>query len=258
MKHVVLALALVGQSAPQSMPPAEQIKLTPAPEIDINLTKLKGTLIRQLAWSPDATELYLMTYEPNRDASIKEAFHFLIPLTGGAAKRVDVQPPWAVEYWKWKSDRTAPGDPSLSIEVLQEKRRQNAVALPMGGEMARGGTSAAGTNGLSEEAALEAARAMRNDDVYSLKLKGEIVGEWINHPIVPGQTFGWGPASTGLIAFSERSSGRLVLMDKQGKQRVNDTKNVIVPAWTTDGTKLAYLEGRGRGRFALFVATVAK
>ena len=258
MKHVFLALALLAQAAPQTMPPAEQIKLTPAPEIDISLSKLKGTLIRQLAWSPDATELYLMTYEPNRDASIKEAFHFLIPLATGVAKRVDVQPPWAVEYWKWKSDRTAPGDPSLSIEVLQEKRRQNAVAIPMGGEMARGGTADPGAAGLSQEAALDAARAMRNDDVYSLKLKGEVVGEWINHPIVPGQTFGWGPTNTGLIAFAERSSGRLVLMDKQGKQRVSDTKNVSVPAWTTDGTRLAYLEGRGRGRFALVVAAVAK
>lgn len=254
MKHVFVALALLAQS----MPPAERIKLTTSPEIEINLSTLKGTLVRQLAWSPDATELYLMTYEPNRDASIKEAFHFIIPLSNGAPKRVDVQPPWAVEYWKWKSDRTAPGDPSLAIEVLQEKRRQNAVALPMGGELARGGTSGAGTTGLSQEEALDAARAMRNDDVYSLKLKGEVVGEWVNHPIVPGLTFGWGPDKSGLIAFAERSSGRLVLMDKQGKQRVDDTKNVSVPAWTTDGSKLAYLEGRGRGRFALLVATVAK
>ena len=46
-------------------------------------------------------------------------------------------------------------------------------------------------------------------------------------------------------------------MDKKGdKQKVNDTKNVVMPAWTDDGSKLAYLEGRGRGRFALIVATV--
>jgi hypothetical protein len=254
VKYVVLAVALVAQSAI----PAEQVKLNGSTSIDINLDKLKGTLVRQLAWSPDKNELYLMTYEPNRDASLKEAFHFVIPLATGVPKRVDGQPEWAAAYWKWKSDRTAPGDPSFALEVVEEKRRQQAVALPMGGDMARGGT-ADPTGGLSQEAALDAARAMRNDNVISLKLKNEIVGEWINLPFAPGQTFGWGPANSGLIAYAEKSTGRLIIMDKKGdKQKINDTKGVILPAWADDGTKLAYLETRGRGRFALIVAGVAK
>ncbi len=255
MHHVLIAVALVAQS----MIPAEQLKLSPSTTIEITIDKLKGTLVRQLAWSPDKSQLYLMTYDANRDASIKETFHFLIPVSTGVPRRVDTQPDWAAAYWKWKSDRTAPGDPAFAIEVVQEKRRQNAVALPMGGDLARGGGTADPTGGMSQEAALEAARAMRNDDVYSLKLKNEVIGEWINHPIVPGLTFGWGPPNSGLIAFAEKSTGRLIIMDKKGdKQKVDDTKNVIVPAWTDDGTRLAYLEGRGRGRFALIVATVAK
>jgi hypothetical protein len=32
---------------------------------------------------------------------------------------------------------------------------------------------------------MDAGRAMRNNNVYTLRLKGEIVGEWVNHPIVP-------------------------------------------------------------------------
>jgi len=252
--QVLVALALVAQSVVS----AEQVKLASSTSIEINLDKLKGTHVRQLAWSPDKSEMYLMTYEPNKDASVKQVFHFLIPLATGVPKRVDTQPDWAAAYWKWKSDRTAPGDPAFALELVEEKRRQNAVALPMGGEMARGGT-ADPTGGLSQEAALDAARAMRNDNVIVLKLKNEIVGEWINLPFMPGQTFGWGPANSGLLAFAEKSTGRLIIMDKKGeKQKVNDTKNVVLPAWADDGSKLAYLEGRGRGRFALIVATVAK
>src|SRR5262245_42839870 len=167
---------------------------------------MKGTLVRQFVWSPDGSEFYLMTYDPNPDASIKATYHYLIPVAGGTPKRVDTQPDWAVAYWTWKSDRAAPWDPAMKIDVSQEKKREDAVAIPMGGEMAKGG-GADPTGGLSTQAAIDAGRAMRNNDVYTLRLKGEIIGEWVNHPIVPGLTFGW--AKSGLIAFSERQSGRL-------------------------------------------------
>ena len=41
-------------------------------------------------------------------------------------------------------------------------------------------------------------------------------------------------------------------MDSTGaKQKMDGTKGVVAPAWTNDGTRLAYLEGRGRNKFAL-------
>jgi hypothetical protein len=223
---------------------------------EIDLGKIKGALVRQLAWSPDGSLFYLMTYDPNPDASIKATYHYLIPAAGGAPKRVDVQPEWAATYWQWKSDKAAPGDPSFAIEVSQDKKREEAVAIPMGGEMAKGGAGDP-TGGLSTQAAMEAGRAMRNNNVYTLRLKGEIVGEWVDHPIVPGLTFGWGPPKSGLIAFSERQSGRLVILDKTGaKQKVDNTKGIVLPAWTEDGARLAYLESRGRNKYALVVAKV--
>jgi len=201
----------------------------------------------------------LMTYEPNHDASIKEAFHFLIQLDSGKPRRVDVQPDWAVAYWAWKSAQTAPGEASLKIEVSEEKRRENAIAVPFGGDYARGGGTSDPTANLSTEAAMEAARGMRNYNAYTMRLKDQVVGEWINHPIVPGQTFGWGPKGSGLIAFAELKSGRLILLDRNGgTQKVADTKNVVLPAWTEDGNRLAYLEATGRGRYALVVATIQK
>ena len=142
----LLGFALLGQSDP-----VQAIRLTPTVVAEIDINKLKGRLVRQLAWSPDGSQIYLMTYEPNRDASIKEAFHFLIPSSGGTPKRVDVQPDWAAAYWAWKAAQTAPGEPALKIEAADEKRRENAIALPFGGEL-RARRDSDPTSGMSGDA----------------------------------------------------------------------------------------------------------
>ena len=203
-----------------------------------------------------------MTYNANKDASVKEMFHFLIPAQGGANARpteVEAQPDWAVKYYEWKAGRTSPDDPSIELTSNHERRKESAVATPMGGDLARGGTSGDPSGGLSSTEAMDAARTMQMSDVYTITLKKEIIGEWVNHPTVPGQTFGWAPKGTPLLAFAEIKTGRLVIMDLEGgKQKIDDTRNVKVPAWSGDATKLAYLESRGRDKYALVVATVAK
>jgi hypothetical protein len=258
MLQMLLFLSLVTAQLATS---ADAIRLSPGfiGEFELGKNGVSGSRVRQLAWSPDGKELYLMTYEPKPDASIKQAFHYLIPIAGGRPNRVEAPPAWAATYWSWKSDRSAPGEPSLKIEVSEEKKRaETGVALPAGGEMARGGTADPAT-GLSSESALNAARGMENNNVYTLRLKGEVIGEWINHPIVPGLTFGWGPLESGLIAFAEKSSGSLVIMDKTGKkQKVAGTKGVVLPAWSDDGAKIAYLEGRGRNKYAVIIAAVTR
>lgn len=254
MLAVILALTLT-----QSPVPVASIKLAPSTTIDIDLGKLKGKLLRQLAWSPDAGELYLMTYDPNTDASIKQAYHFVIRLDTGVPKAVEAAPKWAEEYWTWKSGQASPDDPALKIDLSTERKRVSAVSLPFGGDLARGGTEGSATAGLSTESAVAAANASEMSDVRTMRLKGQVVGEWVNHPIVPGQTFGWGPKGTGLIAYADQKSGRLVLMNLAGSRRtVDGTKNVGLPAWSNDGSRLAYLEQRARNRFALVVATVQK
>ena len=259
MLQALLFALTLGQSAPS----VEAIRLSPSvvAEFQLGSGGINGQRVRQLAWSADGRELYLMTYEPNRDASVKEAFHYVIPVAGGKFARAEATPAWATTYWTWKSDRFAPGDQSQQIEVLQEKKRaETGVATPMGGDLARGGTDTGGAGaagGISSSSAVDAARGMQMQDVYTLKLKSEIIGEFINHPIVPGLTFGWGPKASGLIAFAEKNGGRLVLMDRAGKkQKVDGTKDVVLPAFSEDGSRLAYLEGRGRNRFALIVAEV--
>jgi hypothetical protein len=255
MLAVFLALTL-------AQTPVASIQVTPSTTVNIDLGKLKGKLVRQLAWSPDGAELYLMTYDPDKNASVKKAYHFVIPVGTGVPKAVDKTPEWAEKYLIWKADRASPDDPKLEIELTDETKRLSAVALPFGGDLARGGTegAAAGSaGGLSSASAMAAANSSQMVRVITMKLKGQIIGEWINHPTVPGQTYGWGPKGTGLIAYAEQKSGRLVLMNLAGqRQTVEGTREVIVPAFSNDGARLAYLEGRGRNRFALVVATLQK
>ena len=258
---MLLTLALV--FALQAPAPVPNIHLTKSPGIDVDLGKVKGQRVRQLAWSPDGKELYLMTYDPNKDASIKKVYHTLISLPDGRMRPVDAQPAWATAYWTWKAARSSPDNPQLEIAVSLEKRKENAVATPMGGDMARGGTGgdgvAGGAGGLSSESAIAAKDAMQMSEVITLKLKNEVIGEFVNHPSVPGLTYGWGPKGTGLIAYADLKSGRLALMNLAGdKQKIDGTRDVVLPAWSDSGEQLAYLEKRGRTKFALFVASVQK
>lgn len=237
---------------------AAQVKVLPAEVAQIDLGKMQGALLNQLAWSPDGKELYLQTLTEDRKALPKDVYHYVMEAEGGSFKKVSAPPDWAIAYWTWKSGQTAPDDAAFKIDISTEKRINAATALPMAGEMAKGGTNA-GMGGASDESLRAAASASTNATVYTMRLKGEVIGEWLDHRIMPGVTFGWGPPGTHVMAYSEKQSGRLVIMDSTGaKQKIEGTRGVVLPAWTSDGTRLAYLESRGRNKFALIIATVTK
>jgi Tol biopolymer transport system component len=40
------------------------------------------------------------------------------------------------------------------------------------------------------------------------------------------------------------------------KQQIDSTKDVILPAWSTDGSKIAFLQRAGKTKFDLYVVTV--
>lgn len=257
---LALALTPAFDQAPQSAKPtAASVVVTPAPPVvEIDLRRLKGPLVRQLAWSPDHTEFYLQTYEANRDASVRTTYHYVVPASGGAVRQVDTPPSWAVAYFQWKSGQASPDDPSWKIDVSMEQKIQSATSIPMGGDMARGGTGGDPTSGISAESVASAAAQSGNVNVYAMRLGTETVGYWENHPIVPGLTFGWSPKGMGMIAFADRS-GKLAVMDRSGNaRRIDGTKAVTLPAWSTDGTKLAYLEKTGRTTYALVIATIKR
>ena len=81
------------------------------------------------------------------------------------------------------------------------------------------------------------AQQQQKQRVVTLTVKGETVGEFVGVQFLPGYTFSWSPASIAMIAYAN-ASGRLALMDRQGqKQQVDGTRNVILPAWSPDGSQ---------------------
>jgi len=243
-------------SVPVPAPQVDASKLTvstPTQAVELDVGKLKGELWR-LAWSPDGRQIYIQTVERNRTGVT--ARHYLVGLDGAPATPTDGEPIWAQAYWMWKAGRSAPGVPEFKIDLEQEQRRASATSTPMGGDLARGAPEGSSPTGLGNPQA--AAQQSQMVGTTTLRLKGEVVGNFVNAPPVPGMTFGWGPMGSGLIAFAN-PDGRLVLMDIQGrKQEVPSSKEVVWPAFTNDGKRVAYLQKTGRKKFQLTLVDVTR
>jgi hypothetical protein len=258
---LMLVLALITAALPID---ATKISVSaPMTIVEIDTGRLKGDLVR-LAWAPDGTQLYLQTAEPDTRGNVKLR-HFTVGLDGSAPRSVDAEPPWATLYWSWKSAQSAPGVTALTIQVDQQTKRVNTTSAPAGGDMAKGGLGSGtgggsgGAGGMSTGEAVGAAYQSQNATVMTLKLKGEIVGQFVNAPALPGTTFGWGPSGSGLIAFV-RTGDRadLVIMDDQNRKcEIGATRAALLPAWTADGRKLAYLEKTGRKKVTLKIVDIS-
>jgi hypothetical protein len=119
-------------------------------------------------------------------------------------------------------------------------------------DRATGGMTTSGAN---------ADRAAVSDKltVVRLTLLDETISEFVNEQPVPGLMFGWGPSRSGTIAFTDRD-GRLFLFDQnKHKRAVAGAKDAILPAWTQDGSRLAWAQKSGRRKkFTVMVATVGR
>ena len=260
MTTLLLALSLF--FAPQSAISAQSVQLTMKPVAEFEMSKLKG-VIRRIAWSADNTQLYVQTAELNSDAQPKAVHHYLVDPSTGALKDTAVEPAWAATYWEWKSWKAAPDDEKFMIEVSEEQRKSAATAIPMGGDYARGGTGGGDVSGAAGSASassvMAAAQQSQTGTARMMKLKGQTVGEWLNLPIVPGQSFGWGPKGTGLIAYAEPNNRQLMLMDKTGaKVKIDDTRGVYSPSFSNDARRLAWLELRGKKAVLVVAEITAK
>ena len=224
----------------------------PAPIATLDPKRMKGEPTK-LAWSPDGAQLFIETNERNRGV-LSNPHYYLLAVEGGKVSSIDSPPAWAGEYWNWKSYPSAPGSASTKIDVDERDRRNTATATPMGGDLARGAPSAA--NGTSVDDAHAAALQSDTQHVITLRLQGEVVGEYVNQQFVPGYTFGWAPKSSGtFIAYSNRD-GHLTLMDGSGKRtEVSGTRNVLLPAWSDDGSKIAFVQKDGK-KFDVLLAQV--
>lgn len=223
---------------------------------ELKTDDIKGQPMR-LAWSLDGSELYLQTVEGDPGRPGAKVRHYVLSAATGQRKSADEEPAWAKVTWTAKSDRSSPDVPAFMINVTTEKRTERTTAAPMGGDMARGGMGSSGGSGASDADLANAANTGQTVNVYSMVLGGQTIGEFVNTAIVPGMTFGWGPRGSRAIVYAEPKNGRLVVMDVTGKtQELKDTKDALLPAFSPDGTQIAWLRRDGRKKFILQIAAI--
>lgn len=226
----------------------------PAAVATIDTDQLKGQPAR-LAWSPDGSQLYLQMLEGNFGQAGARLRHYSFNAASGRKQDLQAEPDWASAYWTAKSAQVSPDGPPMKVDLKSETRTASSASVPMGGALARGGTDPA--QGTAAGDGVAAAYSRQPIPVHSMFVNGELVGEFVNSVIVPGLTFGWGPRGTKVIAYAAKS-GRVVVMDEKGvKQEVGKTRDALLPAWSADATRLAWLQKDGRKKFLLQVARVS-
>lgn len=255
--QLVLAAAVSGvvQTTPAQHLKANDLSFSdPIVAVTLEGDVLTGQPSR-LAWAPGDQILYLQTLDGTFGRPDAKLRHFLVASDGGQLRELPAEPEWAVDYWIVKSDQASPDDPAVRITLKSESRREKTTSTPQGGDLARGGTSPVSSIGRND--AVDAAFNSQIAFMNTMMLHGQKVGEFDNTVIVPGLTFGWGPS--GVIAYAEPGKGRIVVMDAEGKRtEIGGTKDARLPAWSTDNTRLAWVEKIGRNKFVVRVADVEK
>jgi hypothetical protein len=252
-------------TAPGSLHVSDVKIAEPARVAELDMDELKGEPFR-LGWSPDGSQLYVQTLDgtwadANTGRSNVTFHHYLFSAGVGrnfssatSATSLDAPPFWFAGYWGWKNGRHAPGVPELSIDLQTEQEKRMTTSVPMGGDLAKGGAGATSTS------AGDAGAAAYNSQwipIHTMVYKGEKIGQFVNTVIVPGLTYGWGPPGSNILAFAALGSGAVTIVDERGdKLVVRGSKDALLPAWSLDGTRLAWLQKNGRKKYVLFVAAI--
>jgi hypothetical protein len=253
---ILLAFALFQTVLPALSDATQVVVSDPQVVADIDGGKLKGDLA-QLAWSPDTSEIYIQTVERTRGGEVKSLHHYIVSRRAKDVRGLDVEPAWASKYWSWKSGQASPAVATFKIAPEIREELVRSTASPTGGAMAKGG-GADPLAGSTVEDVANAANQTQKKTVYTLRLKGELIGEWMNEAMTPGINWSWAPAPHRLIAFARREGGPIVLLDEAGKKQLLDVaKFAVLPAWSDSGTELAWLERKDKRKYVLMIAGVA-
>ena len=258
MKILLTALLILTPAAALAQTPLPVGSLNvagPTTIAQVDTDKLKGEPSR-MAWSPDASQIYLQTIEGLFQAP-KAVRHYLIGVADGKLTETKGEPEWFPAYWAVKSHKSSPDAPGTEIALSSENKVEKTTSVPRGGDLARGG--AGGETGTTSGEAIAAANNQQTITVHTMKLHGRAIGEFTNSVIVPGMTFAWAPAGAKAIAYAEPKGGKLVLMDPTGKrQELEGTKDAVFPMWSADGRQLAWLQKDGKKKYALKVARLGR
>lgn len=224
----------------------------PATIVRLDMGQLRGEPSR-LVWAADGARFYVQTVEGGYGRPDSKLHHYLVDAATGQKTDLEAEPEWVAAVWATKSHQVAPDVPGHAIALESAPKQVRTTSVPRGGDLARGGTSTA--MGTSSDDAVLAANNQMNVMIHTMKLKGETIGEF-ETVIVPGLTFAWAPSGAQAIAFANKD-GKLFVMNAEGrKQDVRDAKDAVLPVWSADASKLAWLQKDGRRHYQLRVVEV--
>ena len=261
---MVVALALivllqVAAPASRAMDAGRLVVSKPTAVAQLSGDTLPGFPLR-LVWSPDGREIYLRLVRRDRWAN-ETLFHYFISVGDGVIRTQTREPSWAVTSWAWKSAYVCPGVPAFRIETDTRTEMRSATHSGAGGSIAQNSGDPYGPGfelGPQGQAILSGALQSQRITTITLRIKGQMVGEFINAEPIPGLMFGWGPGGFDALVYAD-TRRRLVVMDKTGKRHESrDIKGVLLPAWSPDGARLAWLEQSSSKKFAVTIADVTR
>jgi hypothetical protein len=212
----------------------------------------------RLAWSPDGRTLYLRFTKRDTWGNERHT-HFLLALRERQLKPAEGEPDWAAAYWAWKSAPAAPGVPAFHLDVETRQERKTATGVVSAGSMAQSGGDPSLGAGLGPQGQAIAQGAMQAQMVTTttLKVKGELVGEYVNEPVAAGRTFGWAPAGLdALVVVSGRHRLKLISATGQKQELTNDG-GWLLPAWSPDGRQLACVKTEGKKTISVQLLAVS-
>jgi hypothetical protein len=251
---LVLSLAAPLAQAPAAIDASKATFSDPTLAATIDTGKLKGEPT-QLGWSTDGAQWYVLTQERGADGGLTKARCYVLTVSAPQPTSVANPPEWATTYYNWKSGKAGPGMTGPEIEAETSERTKTATQSAMGGSTYGGGGVSA-VSGTSLEGAARRSEQELKERVITLTLSGQTIGTFVNQPLLPGYTFGWAPTSLRLLAYVNEA-GHLSVMDMQGgHQELSASKNVILPAWSPDGSQIAYLQRAAKKKWDLYTVRV--
>lgn len=246
---LLLAWLLPAQSAPKLAIDVSSLKVgTPMAVTEIDTGKLRGD-VRRLAWSPDGATLYLQTAEGTQP--LATLHHYAVGVQDGALTPLEKEPDWAARYWEVKQDRVAPGIPSLEIQVVQGTENIKTGTGQSGVLDRSSSPDRVAGNNPSVDSLMVGNMGNQRAEVVRLILLTETIATWTNERPRPGMRFGWGPRGSGALVYVGEK-GQLVFFDQaKHRQAVGRVKDAVLPAWSPDGGRVAYLQKIGRKKYAV-------